>query len=298
MKILSIFLVLLITFSCNVIDEPLTKAIGGAGDCSIPTFPINTNTKRNVLVEDFTGHKCTGCPTTAYKIDTLYQNAGDQIIPVAMHVNEQFAGVNPSDAPKYQLNLMTDAGSNTYSNFTPLPGAPLPAVMISRIDTLRSPVRFYHGPQDLFTEMARKIMRLTPVINMQIIVNFDSSSSKICAFAESEILKSLSDDHSIIFMLLEDSIVGWQDFNGVGGDPAYSSGEIHNFVHKHVLRKIMNGWEGKKIITPSNTIGEKIIEGSSFTITNSTWRTNHLEVVAFVYNNRTKEVMQAVKTKL
>jgi len=33
-------------------------------------------------------------------------------------------------------------------------------------------------------------------------------------------------------------------------------------------------------------------------VTDGTWRTNHLEIVVFVYNNVTKEVIQAYSEKL
>ena len=98
---------------------------------------------------------------------------------------------------------------------------------------------------------------------------------------------------------MEDSIVGWQKYSGSGGDPVYgSASEIPNYVQKHAVRKFINGYEGTKILTSTDVVGTKIINGFTYVVTNSSWRTNHLEVVAFVYNNRTKEVMQAVKAKL
>ena len=118
-------------------------------------------------------------------------------------------------------------------------------------------------------------------------------------YSESEVLKTLSDDHSIVVVLLEDSIVGWQKYSSSGGDPVYgSASEIPNYVQKHAVRKFINGWEGKKILSSSNSVGDKIIDGFTYTITNSNWRTNHLEVVAFIYNNTTKEVIQAYSEKL
>lgn len=293
MKKIIFILALLSAFSCDYIDEPLTPLEGGAGDCIIPTFPTNTNTKRNVLVEDFTGHLCNNCPSAAYTIDTIKNNIGSQVIPVAIHVTAQFAAPKTSGT-KYRTDFQTVGGDEIKLNFAPAAG--LPSMMASRIDTFSSPAKFNLSIYTL-SSAVRQLIDDAPVVNMQIISTIDADN-KICAFTEVEVLQTLSDDHSIVYMLLEDSIVDWQLYNGSGGDPAYSSGDISNYVHKHVLRKSMNGWEGKKIIESGAAIGDKIIEGSSFEITNSSWRTNHLEVVAFVYNNRTKEVMQVVKAKL
>ena len=294
MKKIIFILALLSVFSCDYIDEPLTPEEGGAGDCVIPTFPTNTNTKRNVLVEDFTGHLCNNCPSAAYTIDTIKSNIGSQVIPVAIHVTAQFAAPKTSGT-KYRTDFQTLGGDAIKLNFAPSAG--LPSMMASRIDTFNSPAKFNLSIYTI-SSAVRKLIDDSPVVNMQIIASFDATKNEVCAYSEMEVLQTLNDDHSIVYMLLEDSVVDWQLYNGSGGNPIYTAGDIPNYVHKHVLRKSMNGWEGKKILTSTNVIGDKIIEGSSFTVTNSTWRTNHLEVVAFVYNNRTKEVMQVVKAKL
>ena len=293
MKKIIVLLALLSAFSCDYIDEPITPVEGGSGDCVEPIFPINTNTKRNVLIEDFTGHLCNNCPSAAYTIDTIKNNLGSQVIPVGIHVTAQFAAPKTTGT-KYRTDFQTPGGDDIKAYFAPAAG--LPSMMASRIDTFNNPARYDLSIYTISSSV-RKLTKLAPVVNMQIIASIDSDN-KICAFAESEVLQTLSDDHSIVFMLLEDSVVDWQLYNGSGGDPIYSAGDIPNYVHKHVLRKSINGWEGKKILTSASAIGDKIVEGASFTVTNSTWRTNHLEVVAFIYNNRTKEVMQVVKAKL
>jgi hypothetical protein len=284
--------------ACDKIDNPYPVIEGVACDEVTPTFPQNTDNKRYVLVEDLTGHRCNNCPGAAYQIDTIKQNVGKQVIPVGLHVTLNFAGPDPSKAPKYQSDFRTPGGTEVYDNLTPNVG--LPAIMVNRIDTFTSPKRFniYYTSNNLSPNV-RSLINTVPKARMQLITSFDASSNKVCAFAETELLANLSDDHSIVFYLLEDNVVDYQLYNGNGGDPAYSAGDISNYVHKHVLRKVMNGWQGKTIITGGSTsIGDKIIEGSSFVVSDGNWRINQLEVVAFVYNNRTKEVIQAVVEKL
>lgn len=296
MKNLFFITLLLAALSCDKVDNPFgdTKVVDA--NCIPPTFPTNTSTKRNILVEDFTGHLCNNCPSAAYVIDTIKNNIGSQVIPVGIHVTSQFAAPDASKAPKYQSDYRTDGGTDIKANFAPAAG--LPAMMVSRIDTFNSPARFNLSIYTLPSSV-RKLIDDVPVVKLQVLTSFNSSTGLVCAFAETEINTVLPDDHSIVFMLLEDSIVDWQLFNGFGGDPGYSAGDISNYVHKHVLRNSMNNWNGDKIITGgSNAVGDKIISSSSYKVTNSSWRTEHLEVVAFVYNNRTKEVMQAAKAKV
>ncbi len=297
-KFIYLSLIFLIA-GCDKIENPIPVEEGKVdpGLCPEPVFTPNTYTKRNVLVEDFTGHYCNNCPSAAYSIDTLKANIGKQLVPVGVHVTSQFAAPQPSKAPKYQTDFRTAGGTEIKNNLAPTAG--LPAVMVSRKDGFTStPGRLNVYLSSLPTNV-RSLLGDSPKVKLQTISTFDAATNRVCAFAEVEIMDNLTDDHSLVFMLLEDSVLDWQVYNGIGGKPSYTAGDIQNYVHKHVLRKIMNGWQGKKVITGGSVaIGDKIVEGATFVISDGSWRTDHLEVVAFVYNNRTKEVMQAYSEKL
>ncbi|MDB4088358.1 Omp28-related outer membrane protein [Flavobacteriales bacterium] len=295
MKKIIFILALLSAFSCDYIDEPLTTVEGGvdATKCPEPTFAPNTNTKRNILVEDFTGQLCTFCTTGAYILDTINKNIGSQIIPMGIHSGS--FGV-PEATGNYTTDFRTPGGSATYDRFAP--GAPQPTFMVARIDTFISPARFNIGYFPL-SKSIRSLLNSVPTVNLQLKTSYDPADGTVCVYSESEVLQTLTDDHSLVVVLLEDSIVGWQKHSGFGGDPIYGSpSEIPNYVQKHVVRKYINGWEGTKILSSSDDIGDKIVNGFTYKVTEPSWRGNHLEVVAFIYNNNTKVVMQAAKDKL
>ena len=283
---------------CDKIDDPRPPREGIVDPdlCPPPTFVQNTYTKRNVLVEDFTGHYCNNCPSAAYSIDTIKQSLGKQLVPVGIHVTTQFAAPVASKAPKYQTDFRTPGGTEIKNEFAPAAG--LPAIMVSRINSFTTPARFNIYLSSLSSNV-RSLVSDVPKVKLQTISTFDQTTNRVCSYAEIEIMDNLTDDHSIVFMLLEDSVVDYQLYNGSGGDPKYTAGDISDYTHKHVLRKSMNGWQGKKVITAGDvTVGDKIVEGTTFVVTDGSWRTDHLEVVAFVYNNSTKEVIQAYSEKL
>lgn len=299
MRYFTLFLFTLALAGCDKIEDPRPVVQGNAeGICPEPTFAPNSDTIRHILVEDLNGHKCTFCPGAAYSIDTIKSNIGKQVIPVGLHVTENFAGVVASDAPKYQTDFRTPGGTEIYNEFLGA-GTGLPAVMVSRKLGFASPGR-YHVFLSSLSNNIRSLINDKPKLRIQTKSSYDLATNRVCSYAEVEILDTLNDDHSLVFYLLEDSIVDWQKYNGAGGDPIYgTSTSIPNYVHKHVLRRCMNGWQGKKIITGGSvSVGDKIVEGSTFVVTDGTWRTNHLEIVAFVYNNVTKEVIQAYSEKL
>ncbi len=299
MKNFTLILFILALVGCDKVEDPRPVVQGNAdGICPVPTFAPNTNTTRGVLIEDFTGHYCNNCPGIAHSIDTIKSNIGKQVIPVGLHVTDQFAAPVTAKAPKYQTDFRTDGGFDIYNDL--IPGAGLPAVVLNRKDGFTlTPGRLNIYNSNISSDV-RSFLSNTPKIRLQTNSTFDPATNRVCAYAEIEILNPLTDDHSLVFYLLEDSIVDWQLYNGNGGNPVYGgAGDIPNYVHKHVLRKCMNGWEGTKIISGgSSAIGDKIVEGSTFVVTDGTWRTNHLEIVAFVYNNVTNEVIQAYSEKL
>jgi len=296
MKNLLVLVALLAAFSCDYVEDPLGDVIVVDESCVEPTFDPNTNTKRNILVEDFTGHYCNNCPGAAYIIDTIKDNIGKQIIPVAIHTFDNFAAPRPEKAPKFQTDFRTAGGDDIWTRYGGQIG--LPSIMVNRVDTFVNPARFQIDYRQISGPIRQHIDDV-PVLNIQVKANYIASKSLVCAYAETEVLASLADDHSIVFMLLEDSIIDWQLHSGFGGYPFYSSGDIPDYVHKHVLRKSMNNYLGETIITGgANAVADKIITASSYVVTESSWKPEHFEVVVFVYNNRTKEIMQAYKAKV
>ncbi len=79
LKILFPILLFSILFSCDKVDEPLKPQEGTCGDASIQ--PI-----KKILVEKFTGVKCTNCPNAAETLHEIKDDYCDYVIPVAIHV--------------------------------------------------------------------------------------------------------------------------------------------------------------------------------------------------------------------
>ena len=74
---LSIVLISVSFTQCDVIDQPFN---GNVIDTT------STTQQRNVLIEDFTGHRCKNCPKASKKIEELVTAFGsDRIIGLAIH---------------------------------------------------------------------------------------------------------------------------------------------------------------------------------------------------------------------
>src|SRR5687767_1823188 len=74
--------------SCDYVTQPNISGGNTNENCVPDTFTNNTNTQRNVLLEELTGHKCPNCPGASYDARQLQQTlagSGKNLILVNLH---------------------------------------------------------------------------------------------------------------------------------------------------------------------------------------------------------------------
>lgn len=279
-------------FSCDYVEFPLEEKSGvfDGDKCPEPTFPANTNTKRNILFEDFTGHTCVGCPGAAYELEQLEATYGDQIIGIAIH-SGFFAQPQPG-AGKFETDFRSDDGNDIHDDFTP---SAYPQALINRSDTVINNGSYLFSKAQ-FNNAASRFINNAPLANLQLITTFDNSDRTLCVFNETEALSNLTGNFSLVIALTEDSIVDWQKNGGSGaGSPDYPyNSDVQNYIHNHVFRGNVNGTYGEEIISGSITSGEKIISKYTFELDPS-WDETHVNVIAYLFDQSTKEVLQVIK---
>lgn len=284
--------ILLTLASCDYIDEPLEKAGGGFDDtkCTVPTFPANTNNKRNVLIEDFTGHTCVGCPGAAYEIKQLEATYGDQIIGIAMHSG--FFSQPQSGTGKFETDFRSEDGNDIHDDFTP---SAYPQALINRSDTVLNNGGYLFDKSKFLNATVRFINN-TPLAKMQLITTFDNSDRTLCVFNETVLLSNLTGNFSLVIALTEDSIVDWQKNGGAGaGSPDYPyNSDVEFYVHDHVFRGNVNGTYGEQIITSNGSANDTLLNNYTITL-NEDWNEEKVNVISYLYNNTTKQVIQATK---
>ena len=97
---------LFLTPQCDVVDQPFK---GGTIDTT------SSEQRRNVLIEDFTGHRCKNCPKASKEIANLVDAFGDdRIIGLAIHAGPgNFTGTNTD----YPTDFTTQEGKAVQNFF-------------------------------------------------------------------------------------------------------------------------------------------------------------------------------------
>lgn len=218
---------------------------------------------RHVLIEDYTGQNCVNCPNATTLIEQLVKKYDSEtIVPVGIHSGP--LGIRQEKDPQ---GLATELGDTYYKHW----GIDVqPMGIINRSD----------GPlsTDWWSAKVSYDLEVLPVPPVNIFVEAANPNIQVTLAAREAFSGKLQ------LWLTEDSITAPQKMPDGKTD--------NDYVHNHVLRCAVNGDWGEDISLAS---GEKTTLTYTYT-PEATWRTDHLAVVAFIYNDN--GVTQVVRRKI
>lgn len=246
-------LMLLAVVSCSHIDEDERLIY-------VKLPPI----ARSVLIEDFTGQRCTNCPKAADEIKLLQEQYGaDAVVAVGIHsgrlgfhTNSRFVG------------LSTDVGDEYFAHW----GLEYqPVGLINR-----------SAPADhtVWNTMVRRCIEQTAPVRISIQNQQEGNTLTMQVSIDG---MDGDTDGKLQLWLVEDNVTAFQLMpDGTRND---------NYVHQHVLRAAVNGTWGEDVSVKE---GQTTTKDYSMTLSDE-WKTDDLWVVAFVYNET--EVLQVTREK-
>lgn len=211
-----------------------------------------------VLVEDFTGQLCINCPNAAQTIEELKRDYGeDAIIAVGIH-GGNLAWSTTAGIEGFRSEL----GDEYYKAV----GEPdLPAGRINR----RGGTTLY---TDWQAQVREEIQKVSPV-QLAITNTYREADGTVDISVDMLGVDGSGVSGKLQLWIIEDSIVGMQRMPDGRTNMEYT--------HNHVLRVAVNGSWGEDITLGE---GEQKVVSHSFVL-DPAWNTEHVSVVAFVYDN-------------
>jgi len=259
--------------ACDKLSEPYAIVRPAGGD----------TTKRMVLIEDYTGHKCVNCPAaaiTARDLEELYEG---QVLVMAVHAT-YFATPDPSG--DFTANYMTDAG-NAWSSFFKIESAP--NGMVNR--TWYNGKNVYISPK-LWGGAVQKAVELPKVAIMTLKNTYVEATRILTTSIDNRFLQTLTGPYSLVVCMLEDSIISPQQNKDtiVGPVPV-----IKDYVFMDMLRGTINGDWGEQITA---SVDPAVIYNRVYTFElDPDWVPEHCWVLAFLFSEDNKEIVHAIKRK-
>jgi hypothetical protein len=267
MKNLAFLVIALVFFGCDQITEPYDENFVIEGE-------------KVILLEDFTGHTCSNCPAASITAKSLLDVYGDNLVVVATH-NTQFADPKGNLSADYR----TETGEELDNIFS-IQEAGLPKGMINRVE-YENTLLMNHTA---WGSAVAEALKAPATHNIELIATFDERTREVVLNAEIEFLNFGTNSTQLVVYVLEDSIVS----------PQKNETEfVVDYVHNHMLRMNVSagGTFGDKVTNVEVGPGTKINKTYTFTLPEE-YRENHIDLVAYVHDNSTKEVFQAQKLHL
>ncbi len=276
---LYLFAVLVLAFgACDIIDPPYTEE---------STKPPDDTSKyqRNVLLEDYTGHRCGNCPRAAKLAADLSKQYGDRLIVMAVHAGYY---AKPK-GDKYYYDFRTDAG-NEYDEFFGISKVGNPNGMVSRIDYPTAHIK----SEGKWEAAIQEVMETDPKMTIELEGTVDTNKMEITLTYKIKYLEDGSPNDNLVLLILEDSVIKYQT------DYTKNPPDIPDYVHMHVLRGSITGPWGESL-NPDGIFKDDVFEKTlTYKIpADKDWMPKNLSVIAYVHDNGdTYEVHQVQKAHL
>lgn len=240
--------------------------------------PKPEKVKRKILLEEFTGHACVNCPKAHKMLAEMLETYKENIVSVAIHAG-WFAKVTNSQPTDFN----TSEGTEIHNTFKV---SAVPVAMINRVGN----GSLFNS--DSWESEVRRQMNQDAKVSIKITPTYDEAGAKIKAHLEVKFLENVTEKYNLCVLAIESGIISPQKNN----DSDIGPDILPNYKHKHVLRGMFNGTWGKLIESPE---ANKIytFDYDDFGVRGD-WNAENMSVVAFIYNQETKEVIQVEEVHL
>lgn len=263
---------LFLTPQCDVVDQPFK---GGTIDTT------SSEQRRNVLIEDFTGHRCKNCPKASKEIANLVDAFGDdRIIGLAIHAGPgNFTGTNTD----YPTDFTTQEGKAVQNffgtNF-------LPVGMVNRENWTASGNGHWSNYANWPTLSAEA---MDSTLRIALEASASITSGQLNVIAQGFPQTSLLHDLKIVVLVKESNIVSPQLMPDDTRDPDY--------VHMNVLRDYVTDTWGTGFGTSPMVPGDTL-SGTYTLAWNTDWVQSNAAIIVYVFNPDNYRILQVIEVPI
>ena len=304
--LLFIFLFGFLFVSCDHVKNPYPPEVNLELDTTLypglwsdyenndwPIFSENTNTIRNVLIEDFTGHKCVFCPAAADLAHALHEADPSRVYIASIHAGPDgigdFQSVSPPDYPLDFTNPEgVEIGLYFGENDGGFPGNPRGTVNRFNNGTIfQSPTQWTSMVNDQLSSNNLKV-------NIQSDLNYYEETKGAFLHVELDpVDANVAENLGITVYLLEDSLVGDQKMS----DNSHNS----NYIHRDIHRGNLNASAFGRPVSSEDLNGDKYYINYSFVVPNQLdgqYNASNMHLLIYAFNTDTWEIYQVIKQKI
>ena len=284
------------TTSCNKIEHPnviitdLDTSIfpGNFIDYEFPTFEANTNTERNVVIADYTGHQCPFCPPAATQAETIEHDNPGRVFVATIHASPENDG--QGDFQKVTDDFPTDFtnqnGLEMAIEFFNL-GVGFSSNPKGTVNRVPREDGFYFLSNGDWAGKTAEVLATTLDVNIQAKSNYFASDSGVFLHVETAIINELEGNYNIVVYALENEIVSPQKLPDGSTDEDY----VHHDVH---IGNVFGETWGRGIADGTTEAGTTILSDFSYSLPHGLTN-DDMHFLVVVFNRDTYEIKQVIK---
>lgn len=301
---LSILLLTALFYACDKVKQPVPGTSAGLdwslypdGDSAHyaqnhwPTFAANTNTQRNAIIEDFTGHQCGPCYGTLLAVhDKVHENPS-RIFAAAIH-----AGASENGFTELQDLLPGSGYTEIFYNpeglslgaffFNISGGFVNPKISINR-QVYNNDITYSAAQLD---DLSDAVLNSELKVNIQAATNyFPSPKRGLFLHTEVDVIDpSVTNNLGLVVYVMEDSLIAQQNS---------TIGVVTEFVHHDIMRGCIDGKPFGRTLTNNYLINGKYYCNYSYQVPEDL-NIDNMHLLLYVYDKVTHEIYQVIKHEL
>ncbi|HZK08356.1 MAG TPA: Omp28-related outer membrane protein [Bacteroidales bacterium] len=258
--------------SCEKIDEPIKvvdhKIYPENPDDTLFFKDSISTTLRQVLLEEFTGHRCVNCPEASLMVHQLAASLDHRLIIYNVH-SGNFA--EPQLNTCFNTDFRSTVGNKLNLDFGIWA---YPSAMIDRVKKQGMYTILKGDWEGMVTDELAK----PNVANLKLVSTWFPKLSTVTIAVETEFLVETVGEYRLAVYLVEDSIISPQ----LNNKPQIGADTLMNYVHHNVLRDAINGTYGEYVTESTGLVsGEIYTKRYNYTV-NPDWNIEHCNLIAYL----------------
>ena len=240
---------------------------------------VPTPSPRGVLLEEFTGVRCSNCPAAHDKVAQLKTIFGDKLIPISLHTGF-YAVPYPTSKQDYKTTF-AEGIEQIFGN------SGYPNGLVNR--QLFSGESSEILPVNKWESYVNNELNSPTSVNIQLKKEYAPTTKTLTLNANVALVQNLPQPIALSIMIVENQLKDTQ-LKPTGIDTSY--------IHQHILRTMLTPFNGTKLQATDYNAGRTFIKNLQITLPNNL-KPENCEIIAFVhYIGSNKNVLQAIKTKI
>jgi hypothetical protein len=282
--------------SCDKIENPVLPTYGfdlalfpgEIQDYPYPDIQAADNPQKNVLLEDYTGHRCPNCPVASGIAEQVEEDNYPRVVTVSIHAST--TGNFQLVDDEHPTDFTTEAGDSYIVELEALDFNPIGNVNRKEGLLGGSGIWLFHPNWESNVEQE---LETDLIVDLQVHINHYPETNGLFVHSRVDFQEELEGRFHIVHYLVRKEVESPQ---------TSGSNLIEDYIHHNVLSGTLNGAWGEEVLNGTASAGSTYQYDISYELPgqaeDQTFASENLKVISYIMDRDTYEIFQVVSTDI